>query len=219
MNIAVIGTGSVGSALAGRFVKAGHTVYLAARSADAVARVAAETGGVATADAAAAAALAEVIVLAVPFGAVEEIATTIRTVSNGKVIVDVTNPAREDWSGPLFVGDDSGAERIAGWLPEANVVKAFNTVFAGNLVGAPEGAVLDGFVAADDAAAKETVVLLTEATGLRPVDVGPLGAARQLEQLAWLNISLNMRPGSTWRSGWALFGAPTAQPAELVPAA
>jgi Predicted dinucleotide-binding enzymes len=209
VNIAIIGTGSVGSALATGFVNAGHQVFLAARTSEHVETAAQETGAVATANPTAAAALADTIVLAVPFGAVEEIATAIAPVLNGKTVIDVTNPAKEDWSGPLFSGTDSGAEHIAAWLPTAHVVKAFNTVLAGNLVdSAPDGIALDGYVAGDDAAAKTGVLELAASIGLNPIDVGPLKAARLLEPLAWLNISLNMQPGWTWKTGWKLVGAP-----------
>lgn len=211
MNIAIIGTGSVGTGLATAFVKAGHEVYLAGRT-PAQAEAAAETTGArATANPASAAALADVIVLAIPFGSVEDVAAAIAPVANAKVVVDVTNPAREDWSGPLFFGTGSGAERIATWLPEAHVVKAFNTLFAGNVAEpAPEGITLDGFVAGNDADAKAAVLELVASIGLNPVDVGPIAAARLLEPLAWLNISLNMQPGGTWRTGWKLVGAPSA---------
>ena len=209
MNIAIIGTGSVGSALAAGFVKAGHQVYLSARTSEHVETAAQETGAVATTSPTAAAALAEIIVLAVPFGAVEDIAAAIAPVVNGKTVVDVTNPAKEDWSGPLFSGNDSGAEHLAAWLPTAHVVKAFNTVLAGNLnLPAPDAATLDGYVAGDDAAAKASVLELAAAVGLHPIDVGLLSAARLLEPLAWLNISLNMQPGWTWKTGWKLIGAP-----------
>jgi len=213
VNIAIIGTGSVGSGLAGAFVRAGHVVHVAGRSAESAESAAAATGAVASTTPASAAAIADVVILAVPFGSVEEITAAIRPVVNGKIIVDVTNPATEDWSGPLFGGTDSAAERIAAWLPETHVVKAFNTVFAGNIASpAPEGIALDGYVAADDASARARVLELVAAIGLTPVDVGPLAAARQLEALAWLNISLNMQPGSTWRTGWKLVGAPAARP-------
>ena len=214
MDIAIIGTGSVGAGLAAAFVGAGHRVYLAGRTLGQVETAAATTGAVAAASPAAAAALADVIVLAVPFGAVEDVATAIAPVANGKIVVDVTNPAKADGSGPLFFGTGSGAEQIAAWLPETHVVKAFNTVFAGNLANpAPEGIALDGFVAGDDAAARSTVLELAAAIGLHPVDAGPLSAARLLEPLAWLNISLNMQPGWTWKTGWKLVGAPESRAA------
>jgi 8-hydroxy-5-deazaflavin:NADPH oxidoreductase len=209
VNIAIIGTGSVGTGLAGAFVGAGHRVYLASRTAEHAQTAAASTGAEAVANAATAAALADVIVLAVPFGSAEAIATEIAPVVNGKVIVDVTNPANEDWSGPLFSASGSGAAQIAAWLPEARVVKAFNTLFAGNIGRpAPEGIALDGYVAGDDADAKAKVLELAAALGLTPVDVGGLSAARHLESLAWLNISLNMQPGWAWKTGWKLVGAP-----------
>lgn len=219
MNIAIIGTGNVGSGLAKAFVDAGHHVHLAGRTPKQAKTAAAATGAEAAANPASAAALSDVIVLAVPFGSVEEIVQAIAPVVNGKIVIDVTNPAKEDWSGPLFFGTGSGAEQIAEWLPEARVVKAFNTLFAGNIANpALDGIALDGFVAGDDAAAKATVFELATAIGLNPVDVGQLHAARLLEPLAWLNISLNMQPGWSWRTGWKLVGAPSRVLAEPVAA-
>src|SRR6478752_975591 len=64
--------------------------------------------------------------------------------------------------------------------------------------------------AADDDAAREVVLELVESIGLTPVAVGPLVRARQLEGLAFLNISLNIANGGSWQSGWKLVGAPVA---------
>lgn len=209
MNIAIIGAGNVGAGLATALVAAGHAVTVAARTPDSAATVAATTGSTHAVNAASAAAVADVVVLAVPFGAAEEVARVIRPVMNGKVLVDVTNPAKADWSGPLFDGATSGAERLAEWLPEARVVKALNTVLAGNLTDpAAHGTPLDGYVAADDADARAQVLDLVASIGLNPIDAGPLRAARQLEALAWLNISLNAANGWPWQSGWKLVGAP-----------
>ena len=60
----------------------------------------------------------------------------------------------------------------------------------------------------DDAAAKAQVLELVRSIGLRPVDVGSLPRARQLEALAFLNIAINVANGGTWSSGWKLVGAP-----------
>ena len=76
-----------------------------------------------------------------------------------------------------------------------------------------DGLQLDGFVAGDDPTAKATVLELVGSIGLHPVDVGPLSRARQLEGLAFLNITLNIAHGGSWTSGWKLVGAPTALPA------
>ena len=209
MNIAIIGAGNVGSNLAGALVKAGHDVVIATQDLEKAREVADATGGIAAINAAAAAALGDVVVLAVPFGATQAVANEIRPVVNDKTIVDVTNPAKADWSGPLFEGADSGAEQLARWLPEARVVKAFNTVLASNLPDpSSDGVALDGYVAGDDAKSKARV--LVASLGFNPIDAGPLVAARQLEALAWLNISLNVANGWAWRTGWKLVGAPAA---------
>ena len=65
---------------------------------------------------------------------------------------------------------------------------------------------VDGYVAADDEEAKATVLGLAEAIGLNPVDAGELAKARELEALAWLNISLQMRHGWGWQASWKLVG-------------
>lgn len=206
MNVAIIGAGNMGTGLAGPLVKTGHTVTVAARDAERVARAAAATGATPAASPLAAAAAAEIVILAVPFTAGGDVAAEIAPVSAGKVVIDLTNPMKPDGSGPLFDGVDSGAERFAAWLPQAHVVKAFNTIFASNLGrGAVDGVSLDAYIAGDDAAANGRVAELATDLGLTPVDVGPLTAARSLESLAWLNISLNVRGGS-WQSGWKLLG-------------
>ena len=88
-----------------------------------------------------------------------------------------------------------GAEEIQAKAPGARVVKAFNTAFAARQADpkVAGGLRVDGYVAADDEDAKATVLGLAEAIGFNPVDAGGLAMARQLEALAWLNISLQMQ--------------------------
>ena len=71
-----------------------------------------------------------------------------------------------------------------------------------------DGVRLDGFVAGDDASAKAKVLEIVRSMGLRPIDVGPLARARQLEGLAFLNMALNIVNAGSWQSGWKLVGAP-----------
>lgn len=79
--------------------------------------------------------------------------------------------------------------------------KAFNTTFAGTLVaGEAAGQQLDVLIAGDDAGAKRTIAELVEAGGMRPVDVGPLRRARQLEQLGFLHISVQAQLGAGFGS-------------------
>ncbi|HYL40182.1 MAG TPA: NADPH-dependent F420 reductase [Candidatus Binatus sp.] len=207
MNIAIVGAGSVGKGLAGPLVKAGHRVHLTARDLEGAREAARETGAVASPDLRTAIESADVVILAIPFGAVESVSRDIAGLVDGKVVVDVSNPAKADWSGPLFGGASSAAEQIAAWLPGARVVKAFNTIFAANLGtgGRIHGQPLDAYMAGDDGAAKALVAELAMALGFTPVDVGPITAARLLESLAWLNISLNVQ-GGNWQSGWKLLG-------------
>jgi hypothetical protein len=127
------------------------------------------------------------------------LAASIREAAAGKIVVDVTNPARADYSGLVFDGSSSAAEQFAAWLPGARVVKAFNTVFAANQANpVVDGTRLDAFVAGDDADAKATVLDLARSAGFEPIDAGDLAAARLLEALAWLNISLNLRNPFGW---------------------
>jgi predicted dinucleotide-binding enzyme len=70
-------------------------------------------------------------------------------------------------------------------------VKAFNNTFARTLVdGEIDGQQLDVLIAGDDEEAKRKVSQLVSDGGLRPLDVGPLARAQQLEQLGFLHISL-----------------------------
>jgi NADPH-dependent F420 reductase len=209
MDIAIIGAGNVGSALARAFVRSGHDVTITARNAERVSGVASATGARAVATNAEAARSADVIVLATPFTSAAEVAAEIRNVAKGRVIVDTTNRMSFGPSGPVMDTTISNAEELAALLPDSHVVKAFNTLFASNQADPIlDDVQLDGFVAGDDAASKARILSLVASIGLEPVDVGPLARARQLESLAFLNISLNATRNGAWRSGWKLVAAP-----------
>jgi len=209
MDIAIIGAGTVGKALATSFNRAGHNVTVASRDPKDAGALAAATGSTAAPSNAAAAATADVIVLAVPFTSIPEIAAEIAAAVGGKPVVDATNRMSFGANGPEIDTTSSNAEELATLLPNASVIKAFNTVLASHQ-GDPtaEGVQLDGYVAGDDESTKATVLELVDSIGLAPVDVGPLARARQLEGLAFLNITLNVANEGTWQSGWKLVGAP-----------
>lgn len=207
MKFAIIGSGNVGSAIARAVTDAGHDAVVAAPSKEGL-RSLADKVSVATTTTSNREAVtgADAIVLAVPFGAVSAIVTDLRDELAGKIVIDVTNPLASDMSG-LTTDGTSGAELVAQAAPEARVVKAFNTVFAGNQATASvDGTQLDGFVASDDTDAKQTVMDLLAAIGFRPVDVGGLSVARYLEGMGFINIALNARNGWSWQSGWKLVG-------------
>ena len=176
MKIAMIGKGNVGTALSTGWRRAGHEIRFGHRDPKEPVREAAEWG--------------ETVVLAVPFLAVPEVTSEIGSAADGKVLVDVTNalgPGME-----LAVGfSTSSAEEIQKALPNARVVKAFNTVFAKNQSTAKVGAEqLSAFIAGDDDAAKRVVMQLAADIGFDPVDVGTLRSARYLEPMGMLLISL-----------------------------
>lgn len=172
MKIAVIGKGNVGSGLAAALGKTRHDVGAYGRDDDIAAAVTA----------------AEVVILATPYGAVADLAK--KADFSGKLVIDVSNPVKADFSGLLVGLDSSAAEEIAAALPGASVAKAFNTIFAQHygtdlkLGGQP----LQTFVAADDDATRRTVMALASEIGLEPVDAGPLANARYLEPLGFMNI-------------------------------
>jgi NADPH-dependent F420 reductase len=209
MKVAIIGAGNVGTALATSIARAGHDVIITSRDPEDAASTAAASGARLAASSAAAAAEADVIIPAVACGDVPEVAAEIAGPAAGKPVVDVTNRIDFGQSGPEIDTTSSNAEELATLLPKSFVVKAFNTLFASNQVDpTTDGVQLDGFVAGDDASAKGKILELVRSIGLRPIDVGPLARARQLEGLAFLNMALNIVNQGSWQSGWKLVGAP-----------
>jgi predicted dinucleotide-binding enzyme len=187
MNVTLIGSGNMGSALATQISKAGHTLAITGRDA-AKAQALAKTVG-ATFKNQAAANGADIVIVATGYG---DAVTALRAAGEltGKVIVDITNPLTADYMGLTVGHTTSAAEEIQKAFPTAKVVKAFNTVFAPVLASGPtlSGATVPVYVAGDDAAAKQSVTRLIGSMGFSPVDAGGLRNARYLEPLAGLNI-------------------------------
>ncbi|HET7704084.1 MAG TPA: prephenate dehydrogenase/arogenate dehydrogenase family protein [Candidatus Limnocylindrales bacterium] len=205
MQIAIIGAGNVGRALATSLTRAGHDVTITAEHPENAAAVATETGATAGTSNAEAASAADLVVLAVPAQSIGQIAGAMGSSLDGKVVIDVSNrPTPTPDGTPTSI-----AEELQVSLPGARVVKAFNTVFASRQAD-PQvaGIAPDGFVAGDDASAKQTVLDVVESLGFRPVDAGSLASARTLEGMAWLNIQRNLA-GGTWQDAWVLVGPET----------
>ncbi len=206
MRIAIIGAGNVGSAIARAAQNAGNEVILS-DAADESHQLTGSLGVPVAETNAEAVQSADAVVLAVPYGVLEDVAEEIAADADGKIVIDVTNPLREDYSGLATEGGPSGAERLQTRLPGAQVVKAFNTVFATNQdKGEVDDVQLDGFVAGDDDEAKKKVMGLLSEIGFRPIDTGPLLSARYLEAMGFLNIALNAANDWPWQTGWKLVG-------------
>ena len=159
----------MGSAAARVLTRAGYEVLIANRRGRvALTPLVDEIGsGVVPANAAEAAG-APIVLLAVPFDAVEEILADVGPIPAATVLVDATNA----WSGWDAAGDERGSsEAVARMAGGARVVKALSTVHA-NRLGAPDG--LGVPVAGDDADARATVSRMLTRVGFRPVEIPSL---------------------------------------------
>jgi 8-hydroxy-5-deazaflavin:NADPH oxidoreductase len=209
MRIAIIGAGNVGGGFARAAVAAGHEVVLSATHAEKADAVAAQSGARAAASNAAAVEGAQMVVLAVPGTAAPAVVAELAPALQNAVVVDATNPLNASFSG-LDVTGVSGAEDVQQAAGSVPVVKAFNTVFASRYAAPTEnGEALQVLMAGDDADAKARVADVATSLGFAPVDAGGVRLARALEEMAFLNITLNATNGWAWQSAWQLVG-PTA---------
>jgi predicted dinucleotide-binding enzyme len=192
MKITIIGAGNMGRAIGGRAITGGHEVEIVDRDPAEAEKLATALGEAAKALAPGAPFGGEVVVLALYYPGVKDAAREYADRLAGRVVVDISNPVdTQTWDRLATPPGTSSAEEVAEIVPDSPVVKAFNTTFAGTLVaGEVSGQQLDVLIAGDDEAAKEKVAQLVSDGGLRPVDVGPLARAQQLEHLGFLHISL-----------------------------
>jgi predicted dinucleotide-binding enzyme len=210
MKIAVLGTGSVGRALAGRLDGLGHEVVVGTRDPEATlartepdamgtspyAAWAAEHADVRLATFSDAAAEADLVVNATNGDASLEVLTAAGAEHlAGKPLLDIANPLDFSQSFPpsLSVSNtDSLGEQVQRAFPEAKVVKALNTLNASLMVEPKTlGESSTVFVSGDDATAKATVVSLLETFGHDDViDLGGLETARGTEMLLPLWVRL-----------------------------
>ena len=202
MDITIIGTGNMAQSIARLALAGGHNVTLightpgkaqtVADELDAARVQAGDPGDAIT---------GHVVVLAVPYGAFDDVVANYGLQLGGKVVVDITNPVDFSTFSLIEAEVGSAAQELAQKAPGAKVVKAFNTTFATTLrEGQVAGQALDVFVASDDDDAKAAIRQLVEDSGLRAVDAGPLARARQLEGLAFLHMAVQQPLGTGFSS-------------------
>ena len=192
MKIACIGKGSVGRALCSG-LSSKHEIKFGHRDPAEPVADAAER--------------AEVIILAVPHGSANDAVEAIRPYADGKIVIDVMNAIGPNMELGINC-NTSSAEETQKKLPSAHVVKAFNYVFAQNQSTGKAGKEqLTAFIAGDDLKAKQTVAQLAGDIGFEPVDCGPLKAARYLEAMAIMIISLAYSYGMGTKIGYKLVKA------------
>lgn len=190
MNITIIGAGNMGSALTKQFTRAGHTVTVTDHNLEKAKALASSHEGASAAEPGKALGDSEIVVVATYYDNAAPALSALGSLS-GKIVIDISNPVTADFSGLSIGHSTSAAEEIAKAVPDASVVKAFNTLFAQVISDGPQfagGAVAPVFYAGDDQRAKETVKALIESMGFKPIDTGGLSNARYLEPLGGLNI-------------------------------
>ncbi|MBC6491820.1 NADPH-dependent F420 reductase [Flavihumibacter stibioxidans] len=209
--IAIIGaTGNMGSAIAKSLSKSNNRLLLFANHQDKVKSVVDEiiTGNPSAEVEAIACPVnasweADIIIFAVPFAAEKDLAKAINEVANQKIVISISNPLNETYNGLITAPDTSAAEELQKLLPNAKVVKTFNTIFAANFASPViDGKQVDAFVAGNDEAAMETVSELVKTAGLNPIVAGDLSVSRTLENMALLLIRLTMKYNYNWLAGW-----------------
>jgi len=210
MKIAVLGTGRMGSGLARLWSTAGEDVFIGSRDPAKAQALVTEikkvhpAARVVGSDYAAAAKPAEMVVPAVPYKQVAPLLRKLKPILKGKIVVDISNPLKADYSGLTTGPNTSGAEEIARATGRGiPLVVAFKNTFA-SLLGDPGLAQLhpDVLVCSDDDKAKATVLRMVERIGFRALDAGKLKTARILEGMTVLMIALDVRLKAGFKSGW-----------------
>ena len=198
MKVTIVGAGNMGRGIGTRTLAGGHQLEILDHDPAEAHKLAKDLGGDATALAPGAPLGGQLVVFAIYYPGIKDAVRRYADQLAGKVVVDITNPVNtETWDSLATPPGTSSAEEVQQLVPQGTpVVKAFNTTFAGTLVaGQVDGQRLDVLIAGDDQAAKQQVAQLVADGGLRPIDVGPLRRAQQLEQLGFLHISLQQPLG------------------------
>ncbi|TFD46928.1 diguanylate cyclase [Cryobacterium frigoriphilum] len=185
----IIGTGNMGSAIGGVLAAGGSDVTHIAHANVGTAPL---TG--------------DIVILAVPYAAVDDIVTAYAEQLQGKIVVDITNPLNFETFDSLVVpvGSSATAE-IQTKLAGSTVLKAFNTTFAATLASAQVGGLKTTvLIAGDNTDAKNTLAAAVTAGGVAAIDAGSLARAHELEALGFLQLTLAVGEKITWAGGFAV---------------
>ncbi len=186
MKIGIIGAGAQGGSIGLLWAKAGHEVFFSSRHPEELKALVAQAGPKAKAGLPQeAATFGEVVLIAVPYGALPQVGKDYAALMKGKVVIDLGNP-RADRDGPMA---DAAMAKGTGlssaeFLPGVRLVRAFNALSAtqvqrdahraGEKLGIP--------VAGDDQVAVATVVQLVKDAGFDPVVVGNLARSKEFDR-------------------------------------
>lgn len=190
MNITLVGAGNMASGFVKQLSAAGHQIRVTSRDSAKAAALAATHANTRAVPAAEALADSDVVILATGYADALPALQSLGDLS-GRIVIDISNPVSADYMALSIGHTTSAAEEIAAALPGAEVVKAFNTVFAQVLAGGGDfgnGRRVSVFIASDSERARQTVAALVDSIGFKPVFAGGLKNARYLEPLGGLNI-------------------------------
>ena len=211
MKIGILGTGDVGQSLGNGFIARGNDVMLGGREAkNAKSAAWAEKAGAhaKTGTFEDTAKFGELLVLATLWSGTKS-ALDLAGSANfaGKVLIDATNPLVYSPTAPpsLALGHtDSGGEQVQRWLPEARVVKCFNTIGSPHMVSPSfPGGPPDMFLCGNDEAAKKTVSGICTAFGHGVVDLGGIEGSRLLEPMCIVWVLYGLR-NKSWNHAFKL---------------
>jgi predicted dinucleotide-binding enzyme len=188
-HVSIIGTGNMANAIGGVLADGGSDVAYITQEQTGTAPL---TG--------------EIVILAVPYPAVESILAAYGAQFDGKIVVDITNPLNFETFDSLTVpAGSSAAAQIQVQLPNATVLKAFNTTFAATLGAKKVGELATTvLIAGDDTAAKQSLAAAVEAGGVSAIDAGALSRAHELEALGFLQLTLAVGEKISWTGGFAV---------------
>jgi predicted dinucleotide-binding enzyme len=208
VKVGILGSGDVGKALAAGFIGLGHDVKIGSRDPQKLADWVAQAGPRASSGTfAETAAFGDLLVLAtLGVATAEAIRLAGPAEFAGKVVIDATNPLDFSTGKPqLAVGfDDSLGEQVQRAIPDAKVVKAFNTVGNASFVNPKQaGGPPDMFLCGNDDAAKATVSDICARFGWGVVDIGGIEGARHLEPMCMVWVLYGIRSG-TWGHAFKL---------------
>jgi hypothetical protein len=183
MKIGILGAGNIGGTLGRHWARAGHEVFLSSRHPKDLQKLVKEIGrGAQAGTLEEAARFGDVVVLAIAWRSKRDLPRA--DLFKGKVVIDTMNPY-SSFGTVMNLGNSTSSEEVAKLLPGARLVKAFNTMRAGDL---RSGAFRSGrdrwamFVAGDDEEAKKVVSGLIEEIGFVPIDTGSLREGGKLQQ-------------------------------------
>ena len=209
-NIGILGTGRMGVRLARLFARAGNKVVLGSRNPERAVRIAKQLGEPLIEAGSYESAASQPVTLPAIFvrDGLFDILEPYRSLLEGKLLIDISNPFNADYSDFILPWNTSSAEQLQFRFPRSIIVGAFKNVFW-EVFDAPKfggETVSDVFVVGDDEPSKRRFMAMCEGSPFRYIDAGRLSNARAVERMTLLIGELGNRYGFFPRMNYKLLG-------------